>query len=66
MAGKIVTRMGVWQGVTMDSLKFHSGLPNPTLLRTEGWPPLKRSYGPQVAAIFYPFGHPTPYAYGIW
>jgi hypothetical protein len=36
--------MGVWQGVGMDSLKFHSGLPCPTLLRPAGRQPLKRIY----------------------
>jgi hypothetical protein len=46
--------MGVRQGVAMDSLKFHPGLPCPTLLRLAGGLP---------AAVFYPFGHPTPYAY---
>jgi hypothetical protein len=30
--------MGVWQGVSIDSLKFH-------LLHPAGWPPLRRSYG---------------------
>jgi hypothetical protein len=40
--------MGVWQGVSMDSLKYHSSSPCPTLLRPAGGPPLKRlvwSYG---------------------
>jgi hypothetical protein len=36
--------MGVWQGVGMDSLKFHSDLPCPTLLRPAGRQPLKRLY----------------------
>jgi hypothetical protein len=36
--------MGVWEGVAMDSLKFHLGLPCPTLVRPAGWPPLKRPY----------------------
>jgi hypothetical protein len=39
-----VKSMGVWQGVAMDSLKFHLGLPCPTLLRPVGRPPLKQSY----------------------
>jgi hypothetical protein len=34
--------MGVWQGVAMDSVKFHSGPPCLTLLRPAGRPPLKR------------------------
>jgi hypothetical protein len=33
--------MGVWQGVALDSLKFHPGPPYPTLLRSAGGPPLK-------------------------
>jgi hypothetical protein len=36
------TFMGVWQGVAMDSLKFHPGLPCPTFLRPAGRRPLKR------------------------
>jgi hypothetical protein len=36
--------MGVWQGVAMDSLKFHMGLPCPTLLRPVGKPTLKQPY----------------------
>jgi hypothetical protein len=35
----------IWQGVTMDSLKFHPGLPCPTLVRPMGVPPLKQPYG---------------------
>jgi hypothetical protein len=41
--------MVVWQGVAMDSPMFYPGPPCNTLLRP--------------AALFYPFGHPTPYAY---
>jgi hypothetical protein len=71
--------MGVWQGVGMDSIKFHPGLLCPNLLlpagRPAGKPPLKRLYGlmafsgvalpqgRQPATVFYPLGHPTPYAY---
>jgi hypothetical protein len=33
--------MGVWQGVALDSLKFHRGPPCPTPLRPAGGPPLK-------------------------
>jgi hypothetical protein len=36
---------GVWQGVAMDSLKFHPSPPCPTLLSPAGGPPLKRPYG---------------------
>jgi hypothetical protein len=32
--------MDVWQGVNMDSLKFHTGLPCPTLLCPADGPPL--------------------------
>jgi hypothetical protein len=64
--------MGVWQGVATDSLRFYPGPPCPTLLRPAGEPPLKRLHvvsgmarpqGEQPAAVFYPFGHPMPYAY---
>jgi hypothetical protein len=63
--------MGVRQGVAMDSLKFYLGPPCLTLLRPAVGPPLKRPYGrfrghPQPgrhAAVFYLFGHPTPYTY---
>jgi hypothetical protein len=61
--------MGVWQGVAMDSLKFHLGPPCPTILCPVDGPPLKCSYGrlkggPLAECVaVYPFGHPTPYAY---
>jgi hypothetical protein len=46
--------IGVWQGVAMDSIKFHLGLPSvPCLTKgPAGGPPLKR------VAQYYP----TPYA----
>jgi hypothetical protein len=62
---------GVWQAVAMDSLKFHPDLPCPTLRLPAGGLPMKCPYGvasPQgerPAAVFYPFGHPPLYAYGI-
>jgi hypothetical protein len=37
--------IGLRQGVAMDSLKFHPGLPYPTLLCPAGGPPSKRPYG---------------------
>jgi hypothetical protein len=37
--------MGVWEGVSMDSLQFHPGPPCFTLLRPAGGPPLKQPYG---------------------
>jgi hypothetical protein len=58
----------------MDSLKFHPGSPCPTFLRLVGGPPLKRPHsrfrgnlpaGWRPAAVFYPFGRPTPYAYAF-
>jgi hypothetical protein len=64
--------IGVWQGVAMNSLKFHLGPPCPTLLCPAGGSPLKWPYGRfrggppedgRPVAVFYPFGHPTPYAY---
>jgi hypothetical protein len=65
--------MGVWQGVVMDSLKYYPGPHCPTLLRPAGGPPHKRRsavwgvarlQGGRPAAVVYPLGHPTPYAYG--
>jgi hypothetical protein len=64
--------MGAWQGVAMDSLKFHPGCLCPTLLSTVGEPPLKRSYSRfrgclpiqwSACSLLLPRGHPTPYAY---
>jgi hypothetical protein len=57
--------MGVWQGVAMDSIKFHLGLLCPIFLclgptAISGVACLQ---GRWPAAIFYPLGHPTPYAY---
>jgi hypothetical protein len=50
--------MRVWQGVATDSLKFHPGPLCPTLVR----PAVARPQGGQPVAVYYPFGHPTPYA----
>jgi hypothetical protein len=61
--------MGVWQGVAMDSLKYYFCSPCLTLQRLAGRPLLRvvsgvaRLQGGRPAAIFYPLGHPTPYAY---
>jgi hypothetical protein len=55
----------------MDSLIFYLGPPCPTLLRPVGGPPLTAIsgvaglQGGQPAAVFYPFGNPTRYAYGM-
>jgi hypothetical protein len=54
--------MSAWQRVAMESLKFHTNPPCPTLLCPAGVTLLKRPYG-RHAPVFYPFGHPTPYAY---
>jgi hypothetical protein len=43
--------MSVRQGVSTNSLKFHAGLPCPTLIRPAGGRP---------AAVFFPLGYPTP------
>jgi hypothetical protein len=55
--------MGVWQGVAMDSLKFRPGptMPYPSTVVSGVAHPL----GKRLAAIFYPFGHPKPYAYAF-
>jgi hypothetical protein len=69
-----VGSMGVWQGVAMDSLKFHLGLPCPTFLHPAGRLSLKLltivlwvvcPQGGQLAVNFYSFRHATPYAYGL-
>jgi hypothetical protein len=52
----LTSRMGVWHGVAMDSLKFHPGPPCPTFL-------LPYPAGGRPVAVSYPPGHPTPYAY---
>jgi hypothetical protein len=61
----MLLHMGVWQGVAVDSLKFHPSLLCPTLLRPAGEPSLKRPLGGRPAAVFYPFGHPMPNAYAL-
>jgi hypothetical protein len=48
--------MGVRRGEAMDSQSL-------TLLHPVGEPILKRPYGGRRAAVFYPFGYPTPCAY---
>jgi len=64
--------MGIGQGVAMDSLKFHPGLPCPTLLPPAGGPPPERPYdcfrgcppaGWAACGCLLPSGHPTLYAY---
>jgi hypothetical protein len=71
--GVSVSPRGVWQGVAMDSLKFHPGPPCPTHLRPAGGPPLKRPYirfrgGPPalrvVCSRLLPFW--TPHAVRPW
>jgi hypothetical protein len=49
--------MGVSQGVAMDSLKLNPGPACSTLLCPAGGQP---------AAVFYPFGHPTPCALRLY
>jgi hypothetical protein len=49
--------MGVWQEVAMDSLNLHPGLP----CHVSG---VACQQGRRPAAVFYPLGHPTPYAHG--
>jgi hypothetical protein len=57
------THMGVWQGVTMYSEKFHPGLSCLTFLGPTGRPPLKQPYsrlkgGPTAGQAAY--GHLLP------
>jgi len=65
--------MGIWHGVAMDSLKFHLGLPWPTLLHPVGRPPLKQPYGlfwggppteRTACSSLLPFG--APHAVRLW
>jgi hypothetical protein len=65
--------MDVWQGVAMDSLKFHLGQPCLTLLRPACRPPLKRPYscfrgGPPTGQAAYGRLLPlfTPHAVCLW
>jgi hypothetical protein len=48
--------MGLWQGVAMDSLKFHAGPSCPNIIRPASVRPV---------AFFHPLGHPTPYAMSL-
>jgi hypothetical protein len=66
--------MGVWQGMAMDSLKFHLGRPCPTLLCPDGGSPLTQPYvgfrgglprGQEACSPLLPLGHRTPYAYDL-
>jgi hypothetical protein len=67
--GKVI---GIWQGVAMDSLKYHPGVPCPTTLLPAGNHPWNnfmaisgvatcRVGGPRPSTHL--LGHPTPYAY---
>jgi hypothetical protein len=62
---------GVWQGEGMESLKFYLGSPYPRLLPPAGGSPpnglmavwgVAHPQGGRAAAVFFPFGHPMPYA----
>jgi hypothetical protein len=55
--------IGVRQGVTMDSLKFHPRLPCLTLLRLIAVSVVAHPQGAWPAAVCYFFGHPKTYAY---
>jgi hypothetical protein len=52
--------MGIWQGVAMDSLKFHPGPLCRTLLRPAGGIPPKRPTGQVACSHLLPFW--TPHA----
>jgi hypothetical protein len=64
----LILSMGVWQGVAIESLKFHPGPPCLTLLGPAGGPPLvARPQGRRSAAVAYPFEQSKSYAYVfIW
>jgi hypothetical protein len=55
--------MGVWQGAAMTPLKYCWGLPCSTLLCHMAVLGVAFPQGERPATIFYPLGHPTPYAY---
>jgi hypothetical protein len=61
---RAVESMRVWQGVAMDSLKFHPGLPCPILLRPADEPSLKRPYGRSRVGPALPLR--TPHAVRLW
>jgi hypothetical protein len=65
--------MGVWQGLIIDFLKFHPGLPCPNPLNPAGRPPLKRPYscfrgGPSARRVACSRLLPpwTPHAVHLW
>jgi hypothetical protein len=66
----LITIMGVWQGVVMDSLKYHLGPPCPSLLRAAGWPPLKQGGSAYRAGNMRssstPLGTPRRMVHGPW
>jgi hypothetical protein len=56
--------MAVWQGVAIDSLKFHQSPPCPTLLSLAGGPPMKQPYshfrgGPPTGVVHPQGGQPS-------
>jgi hypothetical protein len=55
----MLTTMGVWQGVAMDSLQFHRDPPCPTLLRPadrpcRGGPPIERAASGRLLPLWTP------------
>jgi hypothetical protein len=64
--------MCVWQGVAMDSLKYHSGLPYLTFLYPVGMPSLQWPYnhfrgGPPAGWVVYgPYPFEPPHAIRLW
>jgi hypothetical protein len=68
--------IGVWQEMTMDCLKFYLDPPFPTLLCPAGGRAghpqnalmaySRARQARQPATVFYPLGHPTPYAYDFY
>jgi hypothetical protein len=52
----LVSSRTVREGVSTDSLKFHAGLPCPTLILPAGGRP---------ASVFFPLGYPFPYGPGL-
>jgi hypothetical protein len=57
--------MGVWQGVAMDSLQFHSGRHAPPFYELTVVLRVACLQGGRPVTVFYPYERPTLYTYGF-
>jgi hypothetical protein len=65
------TVMGVWQGMAIDSLKFHPSMPcEQATPETDSWTfqgwSVRRVGGLHPSSTPLEFRHPTPYAYDCY